>query len=274
MGLDRGDGSALDPGGGGRGGSRSVPAIGGWSLHVALLPHLEATTLYHAINFQERPFLEHSIGSANSTVARTSLAGFLCPSDGNLPSRGSRRPTSYAGKIGRGYFGAEPYRVCDNGAISFLEMRSLRLADFGDGLSQTATMAEWLLSPHPPSRIDPRRTVFQWNSHVDSSESLEAYVGACRDLDPRSAMIEPEGRGWNWQHGTIAKSLYDYAGMINGRCCTSGAEPLLGVVSAASLHGPGANVLFADGRVDFVAETIAPPAWRALGTRNGGDIAP
>ncbi|MDX2039555.1 MAG: hypothetical protein SFX72_23145 [Isosphaeraceae bacterium] len=53
-------------------------------------------------------------------------------------------------------------------------------------------------------------------------------------------------------------------------------EHFVSLCNAADIETPallGANVLFADGRVDFVAETIAPPAWRALGTRNGGDLA-
>ena len=37
------------------------------------------------------------------------------------------------------------------------------------------------------------------------------------------------------------------------------------------MHSSGANVLFADGHVAFMKDTIALQTWQALGTRNGGE---
>ena len=38
-------------------------------------------------------------------------------------------------------------------------------------------------------------------------------------------------------------------------------------------HGGGCNVLFGDGSVRWIKQTIYPYTWVALSTRNGGDIA-
>ena len=37
-------------------------------------------------------------------------------------------------------------------------------------------------------------------------------------------------------------------------------------------HPGGVNVLFWDGTVRFVKDAIAQKIWRALGTRNGGEV--
>jgi prepilin-type N-terminal cleavage/methylation domain-containing protein/prepilin-type processing-associated H-X9-DG protein len=42
--------------------------------------------------------------------------------------------------------------------------------------------------------------------------------------------------------------------------------------AARSRHPGGVNVLFGDGSVRFLASSIAPGTWRALGTMNGGEV--
>jgi prepilin-type processing-associated H-X9-DG protein len=41
---------------------------------------------------------------------------------------------------------------------------------------------------------------------------------------------------------------------------------------ARSYHSGGVNVLFCDGTVRFVANSIAIAAWRAIGTRAGNEV--
>ena len=70
----------------------------------------------------------------------------------------------------------------------------------------------------------------------------------------------------------------------NHFACIEGEEPtehVYGVRSggyahllnpATSHHPGGINLLLLDGSVRFVGETIASSAWRALGTRAGGEV--
>ena len=45
-------------------------------------------------------------------------------------------------------------------------------------------------------------------------------------------------------------------------------------MAARSYHAGsgGVNVAFVDGSVHFIANSISPTAWRALGTRSGGEV--
>ena len=41
---------------------------------------------------------------------------------------------------------------------------------------------------------------------------------------------------------------------------------------ARSRHSGGVNVLFGDGSLHFIRDSIDPVTWKALGTMNGGEV--
>ena len=45
-----------------------------------------------------------------------------------------------------------------------------------------------------------------------------------------------------------------------------------GAVTARSYHPGGVNTVFVDGSVHFITNSIPQATWRALGTRNGGEV--
>lgn len=53
---------------------------------------------------------------------------------------------------------------------------------------------------------------------------------------------------------------------------TSGAAQQSEYAKADSYHPGGVNVLFADGSVRFVKDSVNVNTWMALGTRAGGEI--
>jgi prepilin-type processing-associated H-X9-DG protein len=48
--------------------------------------------------------------------------------------------------------------------------------------------------------------------------------------------------------------------------------PTLGAITARSFHPGGVNVLFADGSVRFIKDSIGLITWQSLGTMAGGEV--
>ncbi len=241
----------------------------GYSLHTALLPYLEQTSLYNAINFSDRPYIPSFQVGPNATVSDVSLTVFLCPSDGGRAR--SKASTNYAGNMGFGRCQNLPYTACNNGAIAILPTSPIRPQDFPDGLSNTVAMAEWLFNPSPPSRKDGKRSVFRLLIAQGSATDYEHSVAVCHGLDVAQGVIDPNGRGENWFHGTIEHTLYTHALPVGDHSCINGSFKLLGIVTAMSQHPGGANALFVNGHVTFTAETVSMSVWRSLGTRAGNE---
>jgi prepilin-type processing-associated H-X9-DG protein len=65
------------------------------------------------------------------------------------------------------------------------------------------------------------------------------------------------------------------AGGTEKRTIYFGETPYGNIMNAlppSSNHPGGVNVVFADGSVKFIKDTLAIQTWWALGTRNGGEI--
>ena len=69
-----------------------------WSCHALLMGYLEQQPLYNAMNYSQACcFWPPNADLANSTVYLTRIAGFMCPSDGQV---GIENINSYFGSIG------------------------------------------------------------------------------------------------------------------------------------------------------------------------------
>jgi prepilin-type processing-associated H-X9-DG protein/prepilin-type N-terminal cleavage/methylation domain-containing protein len=195
---------------------------------------------------------------AGQTARSTTIAVFLCPSDS--PPAGLPGGTNYAGNGGVGF---TPSGRLRNGAFG----ASIR--DFADGLSNTAAVSEWVRSNGDPQVRDPRRAVFRTSNQQTGRADLMPFATACHALDLQLATLENIGKGMDWTRLGFGYTIYNHILGINDHTCTNGGLVDQGAWTAGSLHPAGANVLFADGHVTFIKDSIALPTWQALGTRNG-----
>ena len=86
------------------------------------------------------------------------------------------------------------------------------------------------------------------------------------------------GRGWmfykgsGWWDGNYLNTLYNnYLGPNSPRDdCVTYHNP--GWKAARSFHPGGVNVLFCDGHLSFISDTIDLACWRSLATRAGGEV--
>jgi prepilin-type N-terminal cleavage/methylation domain-containing protein/prepilin-type processing-associated H-X9-DG protein len=245
--------------------------------------------------------LTMSADHPNARAAATVVPAFLCPSDSYRPSNafGSLDPApgNYAGNAGwvrkaRGLNGeiASPGLRRHNGALPVFNPRApdpwqvetVRTRDFTDGLGHTALVAERRINSSalvdrgsgPALEEGTPVSVTSSCGSTGSPRSLANWVPYCDGSghgDPKFS--RPHGRAWisGW---TLAANLYMHVMPINRRNCHiyGGEDDGTNIVTPSSQHPDGVNVLFGDGRVEFVSDAVAMPVWWSLGSRNGGEL--
>jgi prepilin-type N-terminal cleavage/methylation domain-containing protein/prepilin-type processing-associated H-X9-DG protein len=261
------------------------------SVHSSLLPQIEQSSLYNALNFNllmQDP--------SNTTVGFTQLNAFLCPSESV-----KQRPqapwgcTNYAGN-----YGGPGVIKCANGAIvptgnpwfTNSECASFGFESFTDGSSNTAMFSERLLGLNGNPTLYPgdpnaRRAIFPvgttQNRDANDVTTALAFVAACKSLPSTTASRYSNLAGAYWSSAmayTTENSSYFHFNTPNGLTCSgngSGAEDpnwggSAGMITAGSFHSGGVNVCMADGSVRFVKDSISIQTWWAIGTRDNNEV--
>jgi prepilin-type N-terminal cleavage/methylation domain-containing protein/prepilin-type processing-associated H-X9-DG protein len=237
------------------------------SIFTMLLPYLEQKPLYDAYNFEA----SHDPGTPdaplpNRTVTLTTLSSLLCPSEGTT-DYGGEGCVSYAGNRGWGY---TRFDHLDNGAFTIPPAPPVTPGGFTDGLSQTASLSEWVVVVGS-RRIPANGAVFHLPQRLSDPDEIDEFVEQCRSLDPTTADTIV-GKGYGWTNGNFQHTLYNHLIGVNDRSCSNAGLTLHSAWTSGSWHPGGAHVLFADGHVRFVSDGIDLMIWRAMGTRNGGEL--
>src|SRR5262249_49453081 len=130
-----------------------------WSAQTMLLPYLEQTQLFNALNFTQDPNNCNCLAAdptnvMNTTSYRIQIAGFLCPSDidrltnsdGHINYMGNAGSTAYSFTFASPFDGLfQIMQPAGVGAIATPVARPtgvVSLRDITDGLSQTAALSE------------------------------------------------------------------------------------------------------------------------------------
>jgi prepilin-type processing-associated H-X9-DG protein len=246
-----------------------------FSILFRLTPQLEMTAIYSATNIDLEycppvyPFVPHP---ANTTSHEVTISTFLCPSDGLSPARAY--PSSYRGNLGVGSFWAQDSECPDSNMGFFFWPGPSRPAHFVDGLAHTAAFSERLLGSGDNQRRHPERDLTGLQGYWDMTGTADVALQACRlaAADPSSHIHTQAGN--YWYISNLDQTLYVHAQEPNGPIPDGllNSNHNTGVVTARSSHPGGVNVLMGDGSTRFVEDGIQRKVWRALGTRNGGEI--
>jgi prepilin-type processing-associated H-X9-DG protein len=152
----------------------------------------------------------------------------------------------------------------------------VRLASLTDGTSQTVFVSERKRGNGTP---DPKTDMFM----MDNATSLDQTYALCNgpNVSPSMLMTLSSRVGAAWAVGDMTCTTYNHVSGPNSRTCagmTMDMMPDVSMVDMAvdlppsSYHPGGVNTVLGDGSVRFIKETIALTVWRALGTRNGGEV--
>ncbi len=254
------------------------PWIADKSFHVRLLPQLEHTSLYNAVNHGVSIYAPE-----NSTLWSTSVGIFACPDD---PASGFPRQGTPEEKLNR--------LGTSSGSMTTIVSTSYAGCH---GAEVTTALPEFELgcrvSPERAARANGLITDHWMVSLSMVADGLsntilvmEKSVASLRPLDER---WPDEGyfkqSGW-WFSGDWADTLATTYYPLNSYRFVTPEDKYAWSWSASSHHPGGCNVLMGDGSGRFIRETIQSwsldletgvpsgraGVWQSLGTRNGGEV--
>jgi prepilin-type processing-associated H-X9-DG protein len=249
--------------------------IGGrpFSALTRLLPFLDQEPLFASINFSIETYPSDDPSEApypqNLTAQTTRLSFYLCPSDG-VPTP-SEYGSNYRGNFGVGPITATSQETYDSGNGFFSFPGVLGPRAFSDGLSHTVAYSERLRGTGAGGGVRPDRDFGNILVMPNCLDRDADYALLCCQL--ASAQDFPAYRmgGFTWFFGDFECTSFNHAQEPNGRI-PDAISRWTGIATARSAHSGGVNCLMADGSLRFVGESISRTVWRALGTRNGGEL--
>jgi prepilin-type N-terminal cleavage/methylation domain-containing protein len=235
-----------------------------WALSI--LPFIEQGNLYGAVNFSQ-PFYERE----NTTVIRSTIAAYQCPSDtpsiqepdtayprgkGNVAVNWGNATFSQESGVDRPDNGPAGGKVRFSSA-PFTTNKSSGLRDFTDGTSGTIMIGETIVGQNrsggTAGSYDHRGDIFNddWNCCM-----FMAYTA------PNSKIPDQMG-----------SDVFCGAPSLRNPPCNSTPTGSGNIFNAArSRHPGGACILWGDASVKFIKDSVNLATWQALSTTSGGEV--
>lgn len=257
-----------------------------FSVQAHLLPFVEQDNLQKLIDFTQ-PLMTGSgpsqvLNPLQGVAARTVVKLFLCPSDGQNPIFGDFAGTNYMVSIGSGMGTNYDPRFPTDGYAWYGSQ--LKPSDVTDGTSNTVMFTETLLgtgtsvtgaAPHPLKRFMANNSS-AWRPN-SSLQGVTIGTGGPVVVNPDLASLLGTITNWNGLRGSAWIRGLETTSTINGYLTPNHAVPDFTAHgrtwgAARSQHANGVNVVFGDGSVRFVRNTVSLATWRAAFSRAGGEV--
>jgi prepilin-type N-terminal cleavage/methylation domain-containing protein/prepilin-type processing-associated H-X9-DG protein len=257
-----------------------------WSSLASLLNYIEAANMYNAINFSFPSETAQLPYPANFTAESTVVAAFLCPSDGQQrvdPTNWGG--TNYVSNSGTGTINNGNFNVVAGAQLPdgpFYNTSAVRFAGITDGLSNTAGYSETIMGTNSntspgtqaPANFKRQFALFNTSGYLTGSLSPtlfqlpNTFLAVCQTPDQWSG-----DRGREWSRGSFIMASYNHFYTPNSQypdCTDAGRNAA--VVGPRSFHPGGTNIVFLDGHVQFIKDSVSIATFRAISTRAGGEI--
>ena len=145
---------------------------------------------------------------------------------------------------------------------------AFRMGDIMDGTSNTAAFSEHIIGDFSQGVATERGDTFQPGTYPATADQA---VIDCAAVDVRNLSRQGYSNvGGPWLQGYHSTTSYWHTAPPNTRSCMFPPSRIM--TTANSNHSAIVNVCLCDGSVRSVNNSIGIATWRALGTRNGGEV--
>ncbi|MEZ6060194.1 MAG: DUF1559 domain-containing protein [Planctomycetaceae bacterium] len=250
---------------------------GSWGVHGRILPFLDQSNLYNAVDLTQAWDFQQAIDGLK-------IPAYSCPSDpksDQARNAGAGRPILYPTTYGFNFgtwFVFDP-QTGRGGDGAFFPNSRISMAHFVDGTSNTLLAAEvkaWTAyrrNGGPPSVNVPVSLAeaeaavasgaeFKDTGHTEWPDGRVHHQGITTTLVPNATLNCSTGSSTvdcdynSWQEGK------------NGR----NGSPSYAIITSRSYHTGSVIAAMVDGSVRSVSDNIDAAVWRSLGTRAGGEV--
>ena len=293
----------LPPGGAGQPGSPYPAAYHSWVPNF--LPYIEQGNIQYDMKF---PFFSSPLlvpGTPNNQLAaQTQIKTLICPSTPGGSNRVSSGTFTFGASFPYRNFAQTDYATCsgiNGGSITFfgypagttdtqlvsamsfdLKGKGLPLVGFPptspntvvgitDGTSNTCSFSEHRKGDFNNAISSPTDTFWLGSAKGLYPATPDESVTMCNGINTADLLWQGMSDvGAPWIYGYHSTTIYFHVNVPNSRSCMYPAGRI--ATTADSAHSGGVNVAMCDGSIRFVRDTIPLAAWRAMGTRNGGEV--
>ncbi|MDB5346635.1 MAG: putative major pilin subunit [Schlesneria sp.] len=248
----------------------TAPAQTNFPAQARILAQLDQVPLFNQINFNGK-----ATDPTNAVPYAYTVPAFRCPSDSDTMQAvaGGRNNyyTNYGTIIGNSLPGATAAQAnfgmpMPDGVM--FQDSFVGLGDITDGTSNTVMMSERCLGDGSNGISTRRSDTFQPGTYP--ADANEAYT-MCRATDITDLSKQGKSNGGvSWLAPDHTTTYYQHVLSPNDLSCMY--PPSRITTTANSRHTGGVQSLMSDGAVRFVSENIDNKVWRAVGSRNGGEV--
>ncbi len=236
-----------------------------YPVFVLLMPYTEQDNLYKSFDMTQTPS-----SPINLTARATVVPMFLCPSDGATMPVGTPG-SNYRSNSGVSIVNSFPSPA--NATMpepdgGFWQMNEYSVANITDGTSSTAAFSEHVRGDFSNATVSLDGDTFQPGTYPTTPDEA---LSQCNAIDPTNLSFQGKSNAGDFWSGTDHTSTrYYHAFPPGNRSCMYPPQRIS--TTANSKHARVVNVAMFDGSVRSVPYSISPTAWRAMGTRNGGEV--